>query len=57
MSKGYDQLDAHDVFVKEDEIVIIGQPKEDDEHNCDYMGCSSVQHVIYRAKVSNVRKG
>lgn len=38
------------VFVSENEIVVTGTPHEDDDnHNCDVMGCSSVSHVIYRA--------
>jgi hypothetical protein len=31
------------------EIVVCGEPKENDvSHNCDEMGCSSVNHVLYR---------
>lgn len=31
------------------EIVVCGMPRNDDEsHNCDEMGCSSVSHVLYR---------
>jgi hypothetical protein len=31
------------------EIVVCGFPREDDEnHNCDALGCSSVNHVLYR---------
>jgi hypothetical protein len=33
----------------ETEIIVLGQPDTDDEeHNCDCMGCSSVSHVLYR---------
>lgn len=40
------------VFVSDDEIVVTGEPDEDDEsHNCDEMGCSSVSHVIFRANL------
>jgi len=36
-------------YETEDEIVVIGWPGEDDEsHDCDEMGCSSVSHVLYR---------
>jgi hypothetical protein len=40
------------VFMGDDEIVILGTPDEEvnDLHNCDDMGCSSVEHVIFRAK-------
>jgi|HigsolmetaGSP19D_1036257.scaffolds.fasta_scaffold123517_2 hypothetical protein len=43
------------VFMGDDEIVILGTPDEEvnEEHNCDYMGCSSVEHVIFRAKFVN----
>ena len=38
------------VFISDGKIVITGWPDEDDEsHNCDAMGCSSVSHVIFRA--------
>ncbi len=31
------------------EIIVVGWPEDDDEsHNCDVMGCSSVSHVLYR---------
>jgi hypothetical protein len=59
MNEAYNQLqNVHGIFVKEgNEIVVVGQPDEDDEsHNCDFMGCSSVEHVIYRAKVTDERK-
>lgn len=40
------------VFIGDDEIVILGTPDEEvnEEHNCDYMGCSSMEHVIFRTK-------
>ena len=29
-------------------IVIFGSPEEDDErHNCDYMGCRTMDHVLF----------
>jgi hypothetical protein len=34
------------------EIIVCGQPAYDDEsHNCDEMGCSSINHVLYRFKI------
>lgn len=57
--KGYKEIDFDSVtgiFVSEKEIVITGFPKSDDEtHNCDYMGCSSISHVIFRADITNIR--
>jgi hypothetical protein len=33
------------------EIIICGYPKDDDgKHNCDAMGCSASDHVLYRLK-------
>lgn len=46
------------VFRKGNEIVICGVPEsEDEEHNCDYMGCSSVSCVLLRGSFSYMRIG
>jgi len=38
-------------YANSHEYIIIGQPRSDDEnHNCDEMGCSTVSHVIARFK-------
>lgn len=39
------------VYVKGREIVITGTPEEDSAHNCDHMGCGSIEHVLYRGKL------
>lgn len=51
--KGYKELErVTSVYVSDREIVVTGVPDTDDEtHNCDFMGCSSVSHVIFRAKI------
>jgi hypothetical protein len=51
--EGFKQINNVDgVYISDDEIVITGSPEEDDEnHNCDEMGCSSVSHVLYRATI------
>lgn len=36
------------VHVKGNDFVITGIPIEDSEHNCDHMGCNSMDHVLYR---------
>ena len=56
--EAYNQLENVAMFIREgNEIVVVGQPKEDNEsYNCDFMGCSSVEYVIYRARVTNERK-
>lgn len=52
--EGYREIkDVDGVFVSDGEIVVTGQPNEDDEtHDCDVMGCSSVSHVLFRAYYS-----
>jgi deoxycytidylate deaminase len=51
--KGYKELErVTSVYVSDREIVVTGVPGTDDEtHNCDFMGCSSVSHVIFRSKI------
>lgn len=37
------------VLIRGDEILILGTPQQDDEkHNCDFAGCSSVMDVLFR---------
>lgn len=50
---GYEELKgAENVFISQHEIVVTGEPDEEDEnHNCDEMGCSSISHVIFRANI------
>lgn len=41
------------VYISEltNEIIVTGMPDEEDEtHNCDVMGCTSVNHVIFRGE-------
>lgn len=48
----FTELENVQVYVSDDQVVITGIPNEDDEeHNCDVMGCSSVNHVLYRFAV------
>jgi hypothetical protein len=43
-----------EAYLTEREIVICGSPKEDDEnHNCDAMGCTTLSHVLYRLPLPN----
>lgn len=32
--------------VEHNQIIVLGDPDEGDDHNCDQMGCSSVFHVM-----------
>lgn len=44
--------DVSGVFLGKGELIITGSPKEDDDaHNCDVMGCTSVSHVLYRKEI------
>ena len=46
------------VFVFGNEIVITGVPDSDDEvHNCDAMGCNSVEHVLLRGQFRFIERG
>ena len=37
---------------RDGEIVVCGIPDEEDEnHDCDQMGCSSISHVLYRSNI------
>lgn len=53
--KGFVHMkNATNVFISDNEIVVLGTPDEEvSEHNCDYMGCSSVEHVIFRSKLQD----
>jgi hypothetical protein len=43
-----------EAYVTDREIIVMGQPKEDDEnHNCDAMGCGTLSHVLYRLPLPN----
>lgn len=43
-----------EAYLTERELVVIGQPKEDDDnHNCDAMGCGTLSHVLYRLPLPN----
>lgn len=46
------------VFIRGNEIVITGLPDEEDEnHDCDVMGCNSVDHIIFRGLLRHMEKG
>lgn len=47
---GWTKIDVEEVYLYNGEIIVMGMPGEDEEetHNCDVMGCSSVSHVLYR---------
>lgn len=46
---GYRKIEA---YTNGKEIVAVEWPESEDEnHNCDALGCSSVSHVKYRATI------
>ncbi len=45
---GYRLIGHPNIYSNGHEVIILGMPAEDSDHNCDVMGCSSVDHVIYR---------
>lgn len=53
LPKGFEELEGvESVYMSDREIVITGTPDDnDDSHDCDALGCSSVNHVLIRVKV------
>ena len=46
------------VYISGNEIIITGAPDDNDEgHNCDEMGCSSLEHILLRGCFRWVTKG
>lgn len=46
------------VLINGSEIVITGFPGCDDEaHNCDAMGCGSMEHILLRGQLRFIEKG
>jgi len=53
--KGWRELKDCCVHINESntEIVITGMPQQDsDNHNCDQMGCGTLDHVILKCKIT-----
>lgn len=49
--EGWLGLDIEGVYVKGNQLIVVGEPDEQIEHNCDAMGCGSLDHVLYRATI------
>ena len=47
---GYHEIkNVTGVYRKDSYVVVCGVPDfDDEEHNCDYMGCGSASHVLFR---------
>ena len=40
---------VEEAILADEGLILIGSPNDEDEnHNCDVAGCSSVSHVVYR---------
>ena len=43
-----------EAYLTHREVIVMGWPAEDDEnHNCDAMGCGTLSHVFYRLSLTN----
>lgn len=49
--EGWLGLDVEGVYVKGNQLVVLGEPNEQIEHNCDAMGCGSLDHVLLRCTI------
>lgn len=49
--EGWLGLDVEGVYVKGNQLVVLGEPNEQIEHNCDAMGCGSLDHVLFRCTI------
>lgn len=57
--EGWEELRADGVYLRGNEIIITGTPRDDDDntHNCDEMGCATLSHVILRGELARFRDG
>ncbi|MWV44808.1 hypothetical protein GRF59_14400 [Paenibacillus sp. HJL G12] len=53
LPKGFEEREDATVYMSHQEIVVTGIPADEESHNCDQMGCSSVEHVIFRSPLPN----
>lgn len=51
--KGFEEREDATVYMSYQEIVVTGTPNDEEKHNCDHMGCSSMEHVIFRSPLPN----
>ena len=48
---GWVGLDIDGAYINGTQLVIFGSPAEGSEHNCDAMGCSTLNHVLVRCHI------
>ena len=39
---------THNAYETETQVIVCGDPGDNENHNCDEMGCTSVSHVLFR---------
>ena len=52
---GVVELAGASVYYKDGRLIICGRPVND--HDCDEMGCSTLEHVLVRASMAYICKG
>ena len=52
-------LGVENVFIRNNEIIITGsiEDGDDQKHDCDEMGCGSMEHILLRGQFRFVQKG
>ena len=65
--KGFTEINKNKivgVYYSDGHVVVTGTPITEGEdgfteegHNCDLMGCGSLTHIIFRAKINNTVEG
>lgn len=48
---GWSGLDICGAYVKGNEFILLGEPDEQSDHNCDAMGCGTFEHVLIRCDI------
>lgn len=49
--EGYAGLDICGAYIKGNEFILLGEPDEQSDHNCDAMGCGTFDHVLVRCEI------
>ena len=53
--KGWTKLQSYAVFIKGNRLIVLGELDSlEERHNCDEMGCGSLDHVIIRGSAHKI---
>lgn len=54
-----DGFEKHECYINREtgEVVVMGWPSEDNDHNCDQMGCGTLSHVVARLHAAETVRG